>query len=831
MKGVRQPRAARPRATRVARGSFGGQEVVAAGFVLAMVAVAAVAAWPIYASPAYLVTVGTATLGGTAIAVLAHWRGWRAGAVVAAVAGLLVVIGLTVAVPIWSVGPARAIAGFGTGLVTAWKDLVTVDLPVGGYRNLLVPALVVFAVGTLAALLLAWRHSRVHVLAVPVLLAAQWFGLGFGADAATAPVTVLGVPVAAPREAVLGALGLVLGLGMLAWRARQERAAALGRAADATGVRLVRRPTGAGARSLALALGMVTIAVGAGVVLTPLVAAGSTREVLRSATGPDLRLAAEVSPLAGYRAWFTDASYDAVLFEVGSDSGTLPDRIRLATLSSYDGEVFTVSGDAATAFRRLPYRRDAGEGEAARITVTAGDLGSLWLPVAGSLEQVQFGGQRAQELADGFYYDGTSDSAVDTVAGGLRAGDSYTLDVRLPDPVDLASLQPVGWTSDVALPESLHTWVRDQRQPQDGAGLATLVQRLRERGYLSHSLSAEPVPGWVPDLGTGYAFRASTAGHSLGRIDELFSELLDRADAVEGTEDASLVAAVGDDEQFAVSVALLAEELGFRSRVVLGARLVPGEDEAAAGVPACEDGVCRGRNMTAWAEVLGADGRWAVVDTTPQHEQPIDEAQQQQRDPENPTTVRPEQANEIAPPDPTGTKGTNESQPETDHGPGLDWLWQGLRVGGIGLSSAGILAGPFLVVLGAKSLRRRSRRAAGSASARVAGGWEEFLDTAIDHGVAVPPHRTRTEIAVDLGEGAVALATVADHAVFSGRQPSEAEAVGFWQAVDVERRALRADLSWWRRWRAKVSLASFLRYRRTEARAERRPRRSGADPR
>ncbi|HRA52002.1 MAG TPA: transglutaminase, partial [Actinotalea sp.] len=308
MKGVRPPRAARPRATRVARGSFGGQEVVAAGFVLAMVAVAAVAAWPIYASPAYLVTVGTATLGGTAIAVLAHWRGWRAGAVVAAVAGLLVVIGLTVAVPIWSVGPARAIAGFGTGLVTAWKDLVTVDLPVGGYRNLLVPALVVFAVGTLAALLLAWRHSRVHVLAVPVLLAAQWFGLGFGADAATAPVTVLGVPVAAPREAVLGALGLVLGLGMLAWRARQERAAALGRAADATGVRLVRRPTGAGARSLALALGMVTIAVGAGVVLTPLVAAGSTREVLRSATGPDLRLAAEVSPLAGYRAWFTDAS-------------------------------------------------------------------------------------------------------------------------------------------------------------------------------------------------------------------------------------------------------------------------------------------------------------------------------------------------------------------------------------------------------------------------------------------------------------------------------------------------------------------------------------------
>jgi hypothetical protein len=575
---------------------------------------------------------------------------------------------------------------------------------------------------------------------------------------------------------------------------------------------------------------MVAVAVVAGLAAAPVLAAGSTRDVLRSATGPDLRLAEQVSPLAGYRAWFGDTRYDEVLFEVHSD-GTLPDRIRLATLASFDGEVFSISGDSGTAFRRLPYRRDAGDGEAASVTVTIGALGSLWLPVAGSVEQVQFGGQRAQELADGFYYDGTSDSAVDTAAGGLRAGDSYTLDVRLPAAVALADLQPVGSTSPLALPESLHTWVRDQRQSQDGAGLATLVSRLRERGYLSHSLGAPTAPGWATDLGSGYTFRPSTAGHSLGRIDQVFTDLLERADAVGDVPGGSLVAAVGDDEQFAVATALLAQELGFRSRVVLGARLVPGEDEAAAGVPACTDGVCRGRNVTAWVEVQGADGQWAVVDTTPQHEEPVDDQQQRQRDPENPTTVRPEQASEIAPPDPTGTEGTNESEPEKTRGPGLEWLWQGLRIGGIGLSSAGLLAGPFLVVVGAKALRRRSRRVTGSAAARVAGGWEEFLDTAIDHGIGVPAHRTRTEIALDLGDGAVALATAADHAVFSGRQPSEADAAGFWESVDTQRRAFGTDRSWWRRLRAKVSLASFLRYRRMQARPERRPRRSGADPR
>ena len=72
-----------------------------------------------------------------------------------------------------SAAPPSCCAGSASspaGAVLAWKDLVTVELPVGSYRNLLVPALVVFLVGTCALLLLSWREDRLAYAAVPVAI-------------------------------------------------------------------------------------------------------------------------------------------------------------------------------------------------------------------------------------------------------------------------------------------------------------------------------------------------------------------------------------------------------------------------------------------------------------------------------------------------------------------------------------------------------------------------------------------------------------------------------------------------------------------------------------
>ena len=119
------------------------------------------------------------------------------------------------------------------------------------------------------------------------------------------------------------------------------------------------------------------------------------------------------------------------------------------------------------------------------------------------------------------------------------------------------------------------TWLQEQNVTPDGAGLERAISLLRARGYLSHSLlrPVDELPKWASELGD-YSFQPSAAGHSLARIGALFQQLLDRrADAAAEGPDASLVAAVGDDEQFAVAASLIAGQLGFPSRVVVGVRM------------------------------------------------------------------------------------------------------------------------------------------------------------------------------------------------------------------------------------------------------------------
>src|SRR5690606_28812464 len=96
------------------------------------------------------------------------------------------------------------------GAVTGWKDLITVELPVGAYRNLLVPALAVFLLGPLFALLLAWRRSRASAWAVAVCLGMIVFGIAFGRPASSAALQLGPLAIPVPRELTTGAVALVL---------------------------------------------------------------------------------------------------------------------------------------------------------------------------------------------------------------------------------------------------------------------------------------------------------------------------------------------------------------------------------------------------------------------------------------------------------------------------------------------------------------------------------------------------------------------------------------------------------------------------------------------
>lgn len=806
--------------------------LVGAAYVAAMAALAAWAAWPMYRSAALVLLAATATLAGLLIAGGTRRWAWRAWLTSAVTATTFLVLGVPLAVPSAltdSVGFLGGLRDLLLGVVTGWKDLVTVQLPIGSYRNLLVPALVVFLLGTVLAATLAWRSVRAASAAVLVALAMVMFGLAFGATTVSEPWHVGPLTLTAPRESLIGVLAFFLSLGFVAWRAADARTGALRRAADRSGAQLAGR-AGTNARRGALAGAMVVVAVGVALAV-PVLGAASPRDVLRSVAGPELEVRAAVSPLAQYRAAFTDDVFDTTLFTVSAD-GPLPERIRIAALDAYDGEVFrgfepgaADGAGAAAEFTRVPSLLEPDPGDPLVVRIEIGEYDEIWMPMAGSLTSVQFAGPRAAALADGFYYNAHQRAAVQIAGGSLQPGDAYELQVTVPVPREIASLTPpVGApAAEILIPESLVRWVAAQDAGVSGAALAELIDRLRSRGYLSHALAVpdgdEP-PRWVADLGDA-GFQPSAAGHSLARVDELFQQLLTRAAEVEmagapsaGDAGDTLVAAIGDDEQFATATALIARHLGFPARVIVGVRL-----NDSTGLPACTDGVCRGGDLAAWAEVQDADGAWVPVDATPQHLIGINRDAEHLRDPQHATELRPKTAQEVVPPAPVQQDSLFPPEDDDHAAPDLTELWAILRVVALVILGAALLLSPFLAVVATKRWRRHTRRNGADPVSRIAGGWDEFVDTALDHGLNAPTALTRSELAAHFANGesaastdGAALAARADRAVFANQRPDETDAAEFWRIVDSQRALLSAGAGSMQRLRAAVSLRSFARY-------------------
>lgn len=777
-------------------------------YVATMAALGLVAAWPIYQSTYALIVglVGVAI--GAAVVVVSVLLKWNALVTTGVTVAAWFAAGVGLGVPSrWGTGTMfpSGLVDVLAGPVTGWKDLATSPLPIGEYRNLLIPLLTVMLVGTLIALRLGWAEGSWASIAVPVAAGMPFFGLIFGRSATSAPIAIGPITVPAPVEMATGAAAIVASVGWLAWRAREQRRAALQRAEAATGIHATATNRAAGARRVTLAASMLVVALAAGAAVTPALTQTRTRDVLRTAVGPDLSSLLAVSPLASYRSNFTDESFDRTLFTVSSDDA-LPERIRLATLTDYDGEVFRVEPAAEESFQRVPSVLNTPAGDEHTVTFTIDALRGSWLPSFGFLKQVEFGGSDSVRLTEGFYYDAASEAAVQ--AQGLAEGDTYRFTGVVSESAAVETLQAPGTAPEVKPPASLVKWVESLNVPSSGAGLMEAIGALRERGYLSHALSVpETGAQWMNEMGGGYVFSPSAAGHSLARIDQLFKQLLDRAGKVDkNAEDAQLVAAIGDDEQFAVASALIAQHLGFPARVVVGVRT----DDP--NLPSCDDGVCTSGDLSAWVEVQGVNGDWVAIDTTPQHTAAVSTDTSRQRDPENPTDVQPDTADEVTPPDPQREDGT-EVPPAPIPGPNFSSVWAVLRIVGLSLLGLVLLLAPFIVVLIAKASRRRGRRNNPNPTLAIAGGWDEYVDAAVDSGREVPAAETRQELAaVYATPSAVLLATTADRAVFAGVPLDASESEQFWNIVSEERRALRQDIGFWGRIRAALSLKSFRRH-------------------
>lgn len=813
-----------PVATRLAAGTptcaSGALLIWGLLYLLAGVALATASAWEIYRTPRLVVVAAVGAALGIGVVLLVRalrWRTWTIPALVGLGYLLLVV---PVAIPSATSSPVEVLRGVRdgvVGIVLGWKQLLTLSLPLGEYQAVLVPFFVLVVVGTALAAYLISREGVGTAGAAGVVVALTAFGILFGGSSTGAALALGDLRIPAPREVLLGVLLVLLSVLWLVGRARLRRAAALRSAqaqsssvrqgAEAFGLRLRRQVAGAL---------LVLIALVAGLALAPLAQSLAPRQALRDDVDPLLVVRQQPSPLAAYRASFTDALLDEELFTVSGAAGV--DRLRIATLDDYDGALFRVgAGQDGVRFVRLP-GGTAGTGPEVTVTIGAGFRG-IWVPVpAGIGTAPRFTGDRAAALADGFYLDPDSGGAIDVARAGsgfgLLPGDAFTVVAGGPAGETGFSGAP-GAEARVSTDDfpQLADWVERQGVPRTGEGFAQLLGMLRERGYLSHSVSdGAGSADWIVDLESRapYAFQSSQSGHSAARIEALFAELNDQQDrAGDDAGSDALVAAAGDDEQFAVAAALLARYLGFESRVVVGVRLA--STETAPGVPVCDD-VCTGANLSAWVEVRAAGGGWTAFDVTPQFQVAPITISDGGKLPENPTV--PDQP-ESEPLDPPQAQRDDSDTPADEPTTTPGW-WESivpiLIVAGTVALTLLLLLLPVLVLAIAKVVRRRSRRDAPIPEVSMVGAWTELVAGYVDLGYEVPEHVSRSETARAVGRPrALALAAVVDRAVFAEHPPERTASTASWALVDEERRELAAAVPWNRRLLAAIAPASLIR--------------------
>lgn len=808
------------------RGRSGGRRAFAPsastfwslGYVLVGVLLATAAAWPVYESPRALAVGIVGGLLGIAVVVVARVLRWGTLLAVVAVAGVYLVVAVPLAIPSALTSAPAFLGGVRDavlGIVLGWKQMLTLNPPLGEYQAVLIPFLVVMLFGSFLATLLVWGGGARAVAAVPVVGAMSVFGIAFGVSGTSAPVSVAGIELPAPREWAIGVGVFVVSLVWLVGRTRLQRAAAL-RSVAAANISRQATPVWLTARRHLLTGALAVIALGAGFAIAPAAAGWSDRSVLRDEIEPLVVVQEQPSPLSSYRSWFSADSLDTPVVQLDGDSGAV-DRLRLVTLDAYDGEDYHI--DADDRFSRLPRSALPASGRVT-LNITIGEAyRGIWVPApAGLAEAPDFSGGRADALADGFHVNADGDTAItiaDAPGGGegLVPGDRYTVLVDAQGiPEEVTALQGGRSTLDADRYPALVEWAEMQEQPRTGAGYLEVIDRLRSRGYLSHALLDDAAAaGWIAALqaSEGYAFAPSYAGHSAARIEELFTDLTEQerragADA----EPELLVAAVGDDEQFSVAAALLAQHWGFESRVVIGARLATAEEVP--GIPACTD-VCTGANMSAWVEVRTAGGEWIAVDATPQYAMLPSAITEGEQLPEHPTV--PEQPRSEALDPPQAQSDANNDAPPLEE-PGsevLALLLPILRGVGLGLLALLLLTLPFLVLVLAKSRRARARRMAPDPEVRLAGAWEELADVYADQDVPMAASGTRTQRAQSSGRAAAQrLAALVDRAVFAEHPPTADDATAAWAIVDAERADLLTSRTRWQRLRTRVRPTSFV---------------------
>ncbi|GAA2523000.1 DUF3488 and transglutaminase-like domain-containing protein [Pilimelia columellifera] len=673
----------------------------------------------------------------------------------------------------WSVGPVSVVAMVGYVLVAAAVSAARADVPgplveitgdalANGAPRMLTamipvtpqPDTVVIPVMAtwLAALVgseLAIRGGRTLLSAVPALALFGGALYLVGPNAAPAmPLTV----------AVVGVLGLNVALaGVASGHATVGGGPAAGdvRVAGDGGSGLLRAARQRAGWGRLVAAGAALGAAAAVAVPAAGLVDNRPGDPRRHVTPPRLD-ALEANPLVRLSGWALRPEQS--LFEVRLTGGAdAPNRLRLATLSRYDGVTWQLGATFRTAGRALPPPADEVSDPtgavAQEFTITG--LDGRLLPAAAAPRSVE--GVRVafdpdggallcpEPLSPGVRY--TARSAVRPVPAGLLP------DAAVPQDERAAALMTVGDGAPAELTELAD---------RIGADAVTAYERATalER-HLSgrYRLAADAPSGHAyPNL----SFFLFGPAHAGGRR--------------------------GASEQFAAAFAVLARLMGLPTRVVVGFRVPAG------------GGPVRGADAVAWPEVLFDGVGWTPFDPLPRADQPPRRPESDIRPRPEPTTPPPS-----APPSPAEPpQPTPGAPPATAAAPAGDGVPTGALAAPLAVAALAVAAGASMV-----ARRRLTRRRLGTADprARVAGAWQELHDALRLSGRAPAPHLTATAVAeLTACAGGPAVTRLADAANLVAFAPPGSGAVSAPDADIAVAQAVghvawaRSQLSWWRRW-------------------------------
>ncbi|MFB9314850.1 DUF3488 and transglutaminase-like domain-containing protein [Nocardioides plantarum] len=444
----------------------------------------------------------------------------------------------------------------------------------------------------------------------------------------------------------------------------------------------------------------------------------------------------------------------------GAPAGT---RLRFAALDRYDGRTWSADNDTDPArtddrFLHVSSTTDnPARGPERTVTVqVTKDWDRAWVPTVGAVDSFTVE-EPDPGLRDDLRYDPATQTALLPDGLGRDVRYSFTThDTELsatPRMTESPLLDDDLYRAGARVDKVITYWKREKTALTPMDAVFKVAAGIRSVGRYSHG--AEP---WE---------RRYRAGHDMNRLAEGF--LLDSPP-------------VGDEEQYAAAMAVLANRMRVPARVVVGAVLP-------------ESGVVRGSDVTAWVELRADDGTWRTLDT---------DVFMSRRPPDRigsgvaPDPTYDPLSEQPKPPPRTDPKDADDQASDSGSTQRSRPWW--------------LLAVPLVLVLaggvpGAKWLRRRRRRRAAGVSARYAGAWDELVDHARDLGFDVPAAARPTQAAAL--DGTVALALEADRRIYSADELDPHAADAYWSLVETEVRRLDAQTSRSRRVRALFSARSL----------------------